>query len=213
MDRPKSYVIGIAGGSGAGKTTLINGILQHTGSDRVAVLRHDWYYKHLPHLPEAERVQVNYDHPDALDTALLIQQLTTLIGGQSVTAPQYDYNTHLRLAQTRTIRSCPVIIIDGILIFADPVLKAMMDLKVYVDADPDIRFIRRMTRDIEQRGRTRQSVVRQYLESVKPMHDLYVAPYIKCADVIVPGGSRTDSALDLLTAKIDRVTNSINHAK
>jgi uridine kinase len=205
MDRPQSYVIGIAGGSGAGKTTLINRILQHTGSDRVAVIRHDWYYKHHPHLSLNDRAQVNYDHPDALDTALLVKQLRALLDGQPVTAPQYDYNTHLRLAQTRTIHPCPVIIIDGILIFTDSALKAMMNLKVYVDADPDIGFIRRMTRDIEQRGRTRKSVVRQYLETVKPMYDRFVAPSGRYADIIIPGGSRTDSALDLLTSKIDRL--------
>jgi uridine kinase len=203
MDRPQSYVIGIAGGSGAGKTTLINRILHHTGSDRVAVIRHDWYYKPHPHLSLADRAQVNYDHPDALDTALLVKQLRALLDGHPVTAPQYDYNTHLRLAQTRTIHPCPVIIIDGILIFTDPALKAMMNLKVYVDADPDIGFIRRMTRDIEQRGRTRKSVVRQYLETVKPMYDRFVAPSSRYADIIIPGGSRTDSALDLLTSKID----------
>ncbi|MCG8551502.1 MAG: uridine kinase [Desulfobacterales bacterium] len=206
MDRPQSYVIGISGGSGSGKTTLVNSILQHTGSDSIAVIRHDWYYKHHPHLPSAGRDQVNFDHPDALDTALLVKQLRALLDGQTVTAPQYDYDTHLRLAQTITIRPSPVIIIDGMLIFTDPVLKGMMDLKVYVETDPDIRFIRRMTRDIEHRGRTRESVVRQYLETVKPMHDRFVAPSKKYADIIVPGGSRSDSVLALLTAKIDRLT-------
>ncbi|WP_020587445.1 uridine kinase [Desulfobacter curvatus] len=206
MDRPQSYVIGIAGGSGSGKTWLINRILQHTGPDRVTVIRHDWYYKHHPHLPSSDRAPVNYDHPDALDTALLAKQLRALLDGQSATAPQYDYNTHLRLAQTLTIRPCPVIIIDGILIFTDPALRAMMDLKVYVDADPDIRFIRRMTRDIEHRGRTRKSVVRQYLETVKPMHDRFVAPSRRYADIIFPGSGQNDSVLDLLTAKIDRLT-------
>ncbi|WP_320042533.1 uridine kinase [uncultured Desulfobacter sp.] len=206
MDRRQSYVIGIAGGSGSGKTTIINRILQHTGPDRVAVIRHDWYYKHHPHLPSADRAQVNYDHPDALDTALLVKQLRALLDGQPVTAPQYDYNTHLRLAQTLTIHPCPVIIIDGILILTDPALKAMIDLKVYVDTDPDIRFIRRMNRDIEHRGRTRESVVNQYLETVKPMHDRFVYPSRKCADIIVPGGSHNDSVLDLLTTKIDRLT-------
>nr|WP_319396691.1 uridine kinase [uncultured Desulfobacter sp.] len=205
MDRPQSYVIGIAGGSGAGKTTLIDRILQHTGPERLAVIRHDWYYKHHPHLPAADRAQMNYDHLDALDTALLVKQLRALLDGQTATAPQYDYNSHLRQAQTITIRPRPVIIIDGILIFTDPALRGMMDLKVYVDADPDIRFIRRMTRDIEHRGRTRKSVVRQYLETVKPMHDRFVAPSKRYADIIVSGGSRNDPVLDLLTAKIDRV--------
>ncbi|WP_321492118.1 uridine kinase [uncultured Desulfobacter sp.] len=206
MNRPQSYVIGIAGGSGAGKTTLINRILQHTGPDRVAVIRHDWYYQHHPHMPLADRAQVNYDHPDALDTALLVKQLRTLLDGKTVKAPQYDYNTHLRLGQTVTIHPCPVIIIDGILIFTDPALRAMMDLKVYVDADPDIRFIRRMTRDIEHRGRTRKSVVSQYLETVKPMHDRFVAPSREYADIIVPGGSQNDPVINLLTAKIGRLT-------
>ena len=135
MNRPPSYVIGIAGGSGAGKTSFINRILQRTGPDHVAVIRHDWYYKHQPHLPLPDRAQVNYDHPDALDTALLVKQLRALLDGQRVKAPQYDYNTHLRRPQTVTIRPCPAIIIDGILIFTDSALRARMDLKVYVDAD------------------------------------------------------------------------------
>ena len=206
MNRPRSYVIGIAGGSGSGKTTLINKILEHTGTDRVAVIRHDWYYIDAPHMPLADRAQVNYDHPDALDTALLLKQLGALLDGLPAKVPQYDYKTHLRLEQTLTIPACPVIIIDGILIFADPALRAMMDLRIYVDADPDIRFIRRMTRDIEHRGRTRKSVVRQYLETVKPMHDKFVAPFRKYADIIVPGDSRNDSVLHLLTTKIDSLT-------
>ena len=206
MSKPKSYVIGIAGGSGSGKTTLINRILGHTGPDRVAVIRHDWYYINHSHLPLADRAQVNYDHPDALDTALLVKQLGALLDGQPVKVPQYDYKTHLRMAQTVTVRPCPIIIIDGMLIFSDPALREIMDLKVYVDADPDIRFIRRMTRDIDDRGRTRKSVVSQYLETVKSMHDQFVGPSRKYADIIVPGDSRNDSALDLLTTKIDRLT-------
>ncbi|WDP93333.1 MAG: uridine kinase [Desulfobacter sp.] len=202
MNRAESYVIGIAGGSGAGKTTLINRILEHTGSGAVVVIQHDWYYRHHPHLSPSKRASANYDHPGALETELLTAQLRELIGGRPVEAPQYDFSTHLRKAETRTILPSGVIIIDGILIFDDPALRELMDLKVYVETDPDLRFIRRMERDVKHRGRTRESVVRQYLETVKPMHDQYVEPAKSHADIIITDGGRSEAALDLLLAKI-----------
>lgn len=212
MDRPKPYVIGIAGGSGSGKTTLINtllenDILEKTGPPAVVVLQHDWYYKHNPHLSAVERSRVNYDHPNALDTALLKDHVKTLLTWQSIAAPRYDYQTHLRKEETRPLHPAELIIVDGILILADEALRRLMDLKVYVDADPDLRFIRRMERDVRHRGRTRESVVRQYLATVKPMHDQFVEPSKSHADIIIPDGGRNKAAIDLLAAGIRCIPN------
>ncbi len=198
MDRPDPYVMGIAGGSGSGKTTLIRKIVEKTGSDAVTVIQQDWYYRHNPHLSPAERDQINYDHPRALDTALLTAQLTNLIAGRTVAAPQYDYHTHLRRQETRCLRPGRLIIIDGILVLTDKALRELMDLKVYVDVPADLRFIRRLNRDVNHRGRTRESVVRQYLETVRPMHDRFVAPSKSHADIIIPDGARNPAAIDLL---------------
>lgn len=195
-------MIGIAGGSGAGKTTLINGILGHTGTKGVVVIRHDWYYRHNPHLSPSRRTRVNYDHPDALETALLTDHLKLLLAGRSVETPRYDYNTHLRREQTRTVHPARVIIIDGILILHDNALRDLMDLKIYVQADPDLRFIRRMQRDVEHRGRTCESVVSQYLETVKPMHERFVSPSKVHADIVIPDGGQNPGAIDLLKIKI-----------
>lgn len=211
MDRPKPYVIGVAGGSGSGKTTLINTllknrILEDIGSDAV-VLQHDWYYKHNPHLSAAQRSRMNYDHPHALDTALLADHVKSLLNWQPIAAPRYDYQTHLRKDEPRPLHPAKLIIIDGILILADKALRDLMDLKVYVDADPDLRFIRRLERDLRHRGRTRASVVRQYLETVKPMHDQFVEPGKSHAHIIIPDGGRNRAAIDLLAAGIRYATN------
>jgi len=205
MKQAKPYVIGIAGGSGSGKTTLINKLLEKTGGQAVVVLQHDWYYKHNPHLSEAERTKTNYDHPDALDTALLTAHLKDLISGRPIAAPQYNYQTHLRKEETKPLHPKKLIIIDGILILTDDALRNLMDLKVYVDAGPDLRFIRRLERDITHRGRTRGSVVRQYMDTVKPMHDLFVEPCKSNADIIIPDGGRSRAAIDLLAARCSLV--------
>lgn len=199
----KAYIIGIAGGSGAGKTTLINTLVEKTGPESLVVIRHDCYYKHHPHLSRVERSQINYDHPNALDTDLLTAQLKDLADGMPVEVPQYDYQTHLRRDLTRTVLPAKVIIVDGILIFTDKSLRHLMDLKIYVDADPDLRFIRRMERDIRHRGRTRQSVIDQYMETVRPMHHRFVEPCKSHADIIIPGDGRNPAALDLLAARIN----------
>jgi len=201
MNGTKPYVMGVAGGSGSGKTTLINALVEKTGPD-IIVIQHDWYYKHTPHLSKAQRSRINYDHPDALDTALLTEHVTSLIDGRPVAVPRYDYQTHLRKDETCPIQSQKIIILDGILILADEMLRDLMDLKVYVDADPDLRFIRRLERDVRHRGRTRESVVRQYLETVKPMHDRFVEPCKSHADIIIPGGGRNPAAIDLLASRI-----------
>ncbi len=205
MDEQKSYVIGIAGGSGSGKTTVINKIMEKVGEENVVVLQHDWYYKHNPHLSFEERASLNYDHPEALETTLIITHLKELVEGRPVTAPQYDFSNHLRKDETHLIKPTGIIIVDGILIFRDEALRDLMDLKIFVDADSDHRFIRRMERDIKDRGRTRESVVKQYLETVKPMHDLFVETSKRYADIIIPHGGKNKVAINLFISKIESV--------
>lgn len=203
MSAIKPYVIGIAGGSGSGKTTVIDNILDKTSEDDTVIFQHDWYYKDNPHLSFEERAELNYDHPEALETTLLIEHLKESVSGRPVTAPQYDFNRHLRQKDTRLIKPQKVIIVDGILILHDKSLRDLMDLKIYVDTDSDLRFIRRMERDIIARGRSRESVVNQYLNSVKPMHDLFVETSKRYADIIIPSSGRNAVAITLLIAKIE----------
>lgn len=205
MNEQKSYVIGIAGGSGSGKTTVINKITEKVGEDNVVVLQHDWYYKHNPHLSFEERASLNYDHPEALETTLIITHLKELVEGRPVTAPQYDFSNHLRKDETHLIKPTSIIIVDGILIFRDEALRDLMDLKIFVDADSDHRFIRRMERDIKDRGRTRESVIKQYLDTVKPMHDLFVETSKRYADIIIPHGGKNKVAINLFISKIESV--------
>ena len=205
MNNRQRYVIGVAGGSGAGKTTVINKLIDSIGFQNIVVLQHDRYYKHNPHLSFDERALLNYDHPDSLETDLMVAHTSELIQGRPVTAPLYDYSHHLRKDETQLVQPRPIIIIDGILIFREALLRDLMDLKIFVDADSDHRFIRRMERDIRERGRSRDSVVKQYLESVKPMHDLFVENSKHYADVIIPHGGENPVAINLLIAKIDSV--------
>ncbi|THB74829.1 MAG: uridine kinase [Desulfobacteraceae bacterium] len=205
MNPQTSYVIGIAGGSGSGKTTVINKILEKISPENAVILQHDWYYKHNPHLSFNERSGLNYDHPDALETSLIITHLKELACGRPVTAPQYDFSNHLRKTETLLIHPATIIIVDGILIFSDEALRNLMNLKIYVDADSDHRFIRRMERDILERGRTRESVVAQYLKTVKPMHDQFVETSKRYADIIIPNGGMNTVAINLLIAKIESV--------
>jgi uridine kinase len=205
MREQSCFVLGVAGGSGSGKTTVISQLIEKVGSRNVVVVQHDWYYKNHPHLSFDERAVLNYDHPDSLETDLLVNHLSELIGGRPVTAPLYDYSNHLRKTDTQLVRSCPIIIVDGILILREAGLRDLMDLKIFVDADSDHRFIRRMERDIMERGRSRESVVRQYLETVKPMHDLFVENSKRYADIIIPHGGRNSVAINLLIAKIESV--------
>lgn len=204
----RPYVIGIAGGSGSGKTTVIKRIFEKINQNDAVIFQHDWYYKDNPNLSFTQRSELNYDHPDALETDLLVSHLKEIIAGHPVTAPQYDFSTHLRSKVTRLIKPEKIIIIDGILILREEELRDLMDLKIFVDADSDLRFIRRMERDIIERGRTRESVVTQYLHTVKPMHDLFVETSKRYADIIIPHGGMNSVATNLFIAKIESILAS-----
>ena len=203
-----TVIIGIAGGSGSGKTTLTNRLWKQFGPDEVSVLNHDSYYKRHDELPYEERCKLNYDHPDSFDTPLLVEHLKVLRAGQPVKVPIYDYSIHNRTDRSVTVYPAPVIIVEGILIFASPELCEQMDMKVYVDTDADVRILRRIMRDVKQRGRTLDSVVEQYLTTVKPMHEQFVEPSKRKADLIVPEGGRNPVALQLL---IKWVATHLNH--
>lgn len=194
----ETIIIGIAGGTGSGKTTLTERLRDHFGSDEVSVINHDSYYKRHDDLPYEERCKLNYDHPDSFDTQLLVEHLHALRRGETVEVPVYNYAIHNRSDKTVTVCPAPVIIVEGILIFASPELCALMDLKVFVDTDADVRILRRIVRDVKARGRTLDSVVTQYLTTVKPMHEQFVEPSKRKADLIVPEGGRNEVALDML---------------
>ncbi len=203
MSTPKPVVVGVAGGTGSGKTTVIQRILDRVGFDRIAYLPHDAYYKDASHLPPAERAHLNFDHPNALDNALLIEHIRALLAGQPVEVPIYDFTTHTRSPHTRRVQPCPIILIEGILVFADEALRQLMDIKIYVETDADIRFIRRLQRDINERGRTMQSVIEQYLNTVRPMHLLFVEPSKRYADIIIPEGGYNEVALEMVISRIE----------
>jgi uridine kinase len=201
--RTTPLVIGIAGGTGSGKTTVANVILGRSDANRIAYLPHDAYYKDLKDLPIAQRDQVNFDHPNSLDTELLIEHIKELKTFKPIQMPVYDFKTHQRTNQTVRIDPQPVILVEGILIFADRELRELFDVKIYVDTDPDIRFIRRLERDIAERGRTTESVIRQYMSTVRPMHLEFVEPSKRYADVIIPEGGWNTVAMDMVVARIN----------
>ena len=194
-------LIGIAGGSGSGKTTLAKNIAAEFG-DSVATITHDSYYRAQDHLTFEERCQTNYDHPDAFETELLIQHLEDLKAGKSIRVPIYDYIDHNRSKESRLVESRPVVIVEGILIYADKRIADLMDMKIYVDTEPDIRLLRRIHRDVENRGRTLSSVLNQYQNTVKPMHDAFVEPTKRLADLIVPDGGENFRALSVICAHV-----------
>ena len=198
----KPFVIGVAGGSGSGKTTVVRSIVQSLGDDQVSLLEHDRYYRDRGDLRLEERAALNYDHPDSLETDLLVQHVQDLRRGVPVQEPVYDFARHARLPETDTIEARRAIIVEGILIFTDPALRKLMDVKVFVDADDDTRFIRRLQRDLSERGRTVASVIDQYLGTVKPMHLEFVEPSKRYADVIIPVGGHNTVAIDMLLTLI-----------
>jgi uridine kinase len=195
-------VIGIAGGSGSGKTTVANTILDRVGDERIAYLPHDAYYKDLSALPPQQRTEVNFDHPNSLENELLCRHIEALRRGEPVELPVYDFTTHSRTNETIRVEPKPVIIVEGILIFMEAGLRAMFDVKIYVDTDPDLRFIRRLERDLRERGRTTESVIHQYLTTVRPMHLEFVEPSKRYADIIIPEGGYNTVALDMVVARI-----------
>lgn len=199
MDR---VIIGICGGTGSGKTTLARKLYE-TFADRAVLIGMDSYYKTHPEQPFEERAKSNYDHPDAFDSDLLISHLDALRRGESVDVPVYDYCTHLRTAETVRAESKEIILIEGILLFNDPILCDLFDIKIYVDTEADVRILRRIMRDVNERGRSLDSVVRQYLETVKPMHEQFVEPYKRRADIIVPEGGHNSVALDVIIGCIN----------
>lgn len=205
-------VIGIAGGSGSGKTTVANMIIQHVGAEKIAYLPHDAYYKDLSNLPEAQRHLINFDHPNSLETSLLIQHVIQLKKGQPIELPIYDFRIHCRANQTQRIEPKAVIIVEGILIFVEAELRELFDVKVFVDTDPDIRFIRRLQRDILERGRSTESVIQQYLSTVRPMHLEFVEPSKRYADIIIPEGGLNTVAIDLVVARINALLQETHHA-
>jgi uridine kinase len=194
-------IIGIAGGSGSGKTTVADRLRQKFGPD-VTVMRHDDYYRLQVGKTYEERAAVNYDCPEAFETELMVRHIEELKQGNSVECPVYDYTVHNRSSETKTIRPSRVLIIDGILILAEETLRRIMNIKIFVDTPDDIRILRRILRDVNERGRTLDSVINQYLSTVRPMHELYVAPSRKYADVIIPEGGLNDVAMDMLTSRI-----------
>ena len=203
MAHDTPLVIGIAGGSGSGKTTVAQEILQRVGRDRISFLQHDSYYKDLTGLPPTQRDQVNFDHPNSLETDLLISHIKQLKQGQTIEVPIYDFSTDSRTDQTFPVNPSRVIVVEGILIFVDPDLRALFDVKIFVDTDPDVRLIRRLQRDIAERGRSVESVIHQYQSTVRPMHLEFVEPSKRYADVIIPEGGFNRAAMDMVVARIE----------
>ena len=203
---PRTLVIGVAGGSGSGKTTVVRRIVESIGDGQVVVLEHDRYYRDRNDIRLEERAALNYDHPDSLETDLLVEHVQALVEGRRVDVPMYDFARHARKASTEPVAPRRAIIVEGILIYTDAALRRLMDVKVFVDTDDDTRFIRRLQRDISERGRTVQSVIDQYLSTVKPMHLEFVEPSKRYADIIIPQGGHNAVAIDMLMTLIRSLT-------
>ncbi|MEO8285852.1 MAG: uridine kinase [Chloroflexota bacterium] len=198
----KPLTIGVAGGSGSGKSTVVAALMEAVGPENVALLPHDAYYRPYSDLSIDERRMLNWDHPDRLDTELLVEHLSRLAAGQAVERPVYDFSTYSRLSSAERVDARSVVIVDGILILVEPALRELLDIKVFVDTDSDIRFIRRLRRDIVDRGRELTSVVEQYLKTVRPMHLDFVEPSKRYADLIIPEGGYNRVAIEMLVARV-----------
>ncbi|MFI5182409.1 MAG: uridine kinase [Thermoanaerobaculia bacterium] len=210
--RPKKalapFVLGVAGGTGSGKTTVANAILRRVGQDRISVLFHDSYYRDWSDLPKDVLDRKNFDHPDSLETELLVRHVRALKKGMVVKAPIYDFKAHRRTTETRRILPRRLLLVEGILIFAEPELRKLFDVKIFVDTDADVRLIRRIRRDIAERGRTLESIVEQYYATVRPMHLEFVEPSKRWADLIIPEGGENAVAMEFLFARIERLLSS-----
>ena len=200
----ETILIGIAGGTGSGKTTLANKLVDSFGSDEVSILRHDNYYKRHDEMTYDERSKLNYDHPDAFDTELLCEHIKMLKQGHAIEMPVYDYTVHNRSNEVVVVNPAPVIVLEGILIFAEASLCELMDIKVFVDTDADVRILRRILRDVKERERSLDSVISQYLTTVKPMHEQFVEPSKRRADIIIPEGGENVVALQMLIERVNR---------
>lgn len=203
----RPLVIGVAGGSGSGKTTVSRAILDRVGREQIAFLSHDSYYRDLSHLPFEERVHVNFDHPDAFDNELFLRHIDWLLSGETIDVPLYDFASYTRLPGSNPVAPRTVILLEGILLFVDAELRRRMDIKLFVDAESDLRILRRLQRDVRERGRTVESIVEQYLRTVRPMHLEFVEPSKRYADVIIPRGINT-IAIDMVVARIEHLLNS-----
>lgn len=202
-----SFLIGVAGGTGSGKTTLTNNILTALKRTQVNVIQHDWYYYDRSDVPPKERVNINYDHPDALETGLLIRHLRQLKRGRTVKPPRYNFVTHTRMEAGEPVKPTPVIIVEGILLFVDEKLRELFDLKIFVQTESDLRVLRRLQRDLSERGRSFESAVRQYQETVRPMHEMFVEPSKQVADIIVPASRSNQKAIKMIVDMIQRRTD------
>ncbi len=198
-------ILGLAGGTGSGKTTVASALVRRVGAGRIAYVPHDAYYRNFSDLPRDQRELINWDHPNSLETELMIEHVGRLKAGRAIDLPVYDFTTDSRSARTQHVEPQPIVIVEGILIFVDPQLRALFDVKIFVDTDPDIRFIRRLQRDIAERGRTAESVIHQYLTTVRPMHLEFVEPSKRYADVIIPEGGYNEVAIDMVVARIGQL--------
>jgi uridine kinase len=199
---PQTLTIGICGGTGSGKTTITNRLTAALSEESVLLLQQDHYYKDTPHLPLEERAKQNFDHPDSVDTQLLVSHVRALREGHAIERPVYDFTQHRRIPATVHLQPRPALIVEGILIFENPALRNLCDIKIFVDTEADLRFIRRLRRDIRERGRTAESVIEQYMATVRPMHQEFVEPSKRYADVIIPEGGHNEVGIDLVIQKI-----------
>ena len=202
MEGHRPLVLGVAGGTASGKPTVAHMILEAVGAEQVAYFPHDAYYRDMPHLSFAERARQNYDHPNSLENSLLVAHIKQLLAGESVFVPVYDFTLHRRKEETVLVEPSPIVLVEGILIFTRRKLRDLMDMKIYVDTDADVRFIRRLERDMNERGRSMEAVVAQYMETVRPMHLKFVEPSKRYADVIIPHGGHNQVAMQMVISRL-----------